>query len=524
MQLIHVFHVFLSLILIALFPSCGFTPAQSEKEAEKSEIKSTATGSYGAFSPKAFVEATTPWTVYRAVGPHSKSGFPCDKMGNGCTREKKYVIESVRSSHRTTSINIGVGTPIGEIVRDHRGTHKEIKIKALNNLIIARIDGTRASSRMGFDAAEADTLTRTNGLHGGSSYLGHVESKSAAWAVTSPFSYYYPEGNKSVFGMTVVEKFSPMNVVQNFFKNTPMQERMRAGTYWCESDSWMLNPNSLTSLFHNDNFDMNQCEGTKLLSSDTSHALTEKVASFFLNRQDSVVTLHQQGTSYEVKAQTEWFCPFDCDGSNYAIHFNAANPTIKIDSDRWNWASSSKFKIKIVRLDWDNDGFIGEEEDLRTIANRPEIYQDIVAIVVSEVNDFHGDGYRNGQWTQHSYIIFPPLTGNESYLPAKYKKDTLWMNAFQIKLFDSVLAMMPDQTQSSPELADIEEKLDELRVFKAMEMYPQYGTKVISTNLLFDILSEVDATTAVTWKSPGKNNASEGKIAWILSLLGPAQK
>ena len=145
------------------------------------------TGSYGDFSPKAFVEAAKPWTVYRMSGKYSKNGFPCDSMGTACSTDKDYTITPLRAQVRRSSIDVGVGMPIGTVVRHESGSIRSIEIKNVNGLVLARLDGNRTSSRLGGDASASTTASRSSGdLYGSNVDLGHIESKDAAWAKLNP--------------------------------------------------------------------------------------------------------------------------------------------------------------------------------------------------------------------------------------------------------------------------------------------------------------------------------------------------
>ncbi len=488
-------------------------------------LADTGTGSFGAFSPKAFVESSQHWNVYRLSGKHSKSGFPCTGQGTRCSRTKDYTIErDLRSQLRTTSINMGIGTPEGQVHRESLGTKRTVEIKGLNNLVYSRLDEVRGSSRLGFDGSQVSTAMKTLGLYGGEVMLGHIEGKGAAWATLQPSSFYYSSGNSSEytpqFGLTVVEKLMPIGLIQNYFANTPMRERMRDGTYWCQSDAWRLTHSLVEGAFKGDEFDMSGCQGSLVLGSTTKNSLVERSAGFFLNRQDSHVSLATTAgqQDFDIKVTTNWFCPFDCDGSTYELLVNG-RPKIQIDSDRWNWLSSTGFKIKVVRIDWQNDGFQDFDKDLNALANNPRAYHDIVAVIVSEVADSHGEGYSNGSWTQHTYIMFPPLNNREEIYPEVAKSSHDLKIAFDMKLLDSVLAAMPDQVQASPELSDAEEKLDEMRLFHKLLIDPSKGLAPIDADLVFDIYSPMDATTAATWQRPQSSQVSPGKVEWLLKVL-----
>jgi len=88
--------------------------------------------------------------------------------------------------------------------------------------------------------------------------------------------------------------------------------------------------------------------------------------------------------------------------------------------------------------------------------------------------------------------------------------------AYQLKVLDSIFAMMPDQMQTSPELADAEEKLDELMAFWRFRLTGDIRS--ITPDLAFDINSEIDSTTASSWSRSGLR-AVKGKVDWMLDSL-----
>lgn len=477
------------------------------------------TGSYGDFDPKPFLEASTPWTVYRFEGPYNKSGYPCDNMGNSCRTSKEHTIASLRSQRRTTGINVGIPTMLGKVLRNYNGTQSSVELRGLNNVTYSRLDQSKASSRMGADGSEVTTATKTfsEGLHGISTnkQVGHVEGKGAAWARTLPHSFYYTKNEKSHFGLTFLERMTMGNMVKNFFKSTPGAQNIREGSFWCKSDNWRLSNGFLEKLIKNDEFDMSQCDGTKLLTSKTETGFGDFVESFFLNRQDSNVTLHTLNNyQYHVESKKEWFCPFDCDGTNYSLHFNGqVIPKVRIDSDKWNYLSRNKVKVKVVRVDWDDDGFYGEGRELKDLVSNPAFMKDIVAIIITEMADTAGKGIHNGNWTQKSFISFPPKINGRVYGGSAAKHKT-----YAIKLVDGILAMMPDQTKSSPELRDIEEKIDELRLYRRID---KHGiSRSITSDIMFDIYKSSDPTTTVTWKKPTSSKTKKGKIEWTLKAIG----
>lgn len=494
------------------------------------------TGSFGQFSPKAFVEAPNPWKVYRFSGPHSKMNFPCDSMGNACTREKNYGVFDVVAQKRKSSIDVGVGTPMGDISRRKSGTETKIEIKLPNNLAVARIDGTSASSRLGFDAASSLTMSINEGLYGGNFTLGHVEGKDAAWARINPHSFYFHQNDQSYLGLTIVEKQMLLGQVRNFLNKTPMTQNLREGTYWCLSDEWKVSRSTIEKIFSNDEFDIDKCKGQALLSSNTKHFLTEKVGSiegisstaqhYFLNRADSIVKVQEPNLSYHISTNTEWFCPFDCDGSQYSISMNSVQtkPVVKISSDKWNFQSSSKFKLKVVRFNKKGVDVTSHLSSLtlKQLAEEARNYQDVVAVLISEITDSQGNGFSNGQWTQHTYVMLPPTFNNDN-IPENFKNIEDGRVIYNLKLLDGILAMMPDQIQYSPELFDVEEKLDELILFLALKQGLAKNKpikEIITAHRLFDIYMPTDPTSAINWKNGGDGPGQDaGKINWILNQL-----
>ena len=91
-----------------------------------------------------------------------------------------------------------------------------------------------------------------------------------------------------------------------------------------------------------------------------------------------------------------------------------------------------------------------------------------------------------------------------------------------MKLLDGIFAAMPDQTQSSPELFDAEEKLDELLMFTELgrQKNQSKGINAITPDMVFDIYSEVDATTSASWHHPILNKRKRGKIEWLFKHIG----
>lgn len=500
------------------------------------------TGSWGDFTPRAFLQADKRWPVFRAVGEVSKGGFPCDFRGGSCFVRKNYRFETVTPQQQQRVAEIGVGWPIFDVERSSTGTLRTIQILNLNNRAIARMDKISSSGRLGVEGGFTISAQRINPTMGNGEPVGQVEGRDTAWSSAHPSSYYYILPKGPVFGMTTVSDMMWGGLVQNFFSNNPGARGLLNGTFWCHSDQWKLSEGILESLILNETFDMNSCKGSKIMSSETEKSVSELAANFFFNRVDSRVTLHKRNNyQYEVKTNREWICPFDCDGSVYQVNLPGHESAIAITSDRRTWTSSTKFKIKIVLADWDKDGhglaisngdLFGSNIDLRDIVNNPGIYKDIVAVIVSEIKDNHGmDSQGNGVYTQHTYIAFPPTVYGG--VPEKYSKglskyytegesldefEHSVQLAYQMKILDSILAMMPDQVQTSPELADAEEKLDELMAFWRYKI-TSGNYKSISPDLVFDILSESDSTTATSWQGPHKRKPITGKIEWILKKL-----
>jgi hypothetical protein len=501
------------LALTGLFSGCGDTGADLGDDG-RAQLDVGETGSLGAFSPKAFLEAETPWRVIRIQGPHRLS---CTTAGGAayperCTRDKEYTFFDVRPQQRQSSIHTGVGTPLFKVVRKTSPVLREVEITYNSNVVPARLDGTSISSRLQFDSAQTITATRTgDGLYDRSHTVGHVEGKKGnEWVRLAPFSYYYHGGDDTSFGVSSVEQMYPASI-------------FREGTYLCRSDAWRLTENFLQRLVAADTFDMEQCEDGKLLASRTQIDLSGLVGSLILGRQDSQVNLYDGGApaSYLVRSRREWACLFDCDGTTYSIHTagESGPAALHIESNRWNIQSNSQFKIKVVRADWNGDGqFSGLGADLRDVAGQQEIYREIVAVVVSEAVDGRGDGL-DAQWTQNTYVMFPPVAGREEIFEEAFRASSDTELLYDLKLLDAALALMPDQTPNSPELADVEEKADELRLVQALTVNRQLPDPV-HADLLFDVYSEYDATTAASWQHPGDDAPRPGKIRWLLDKLG----
>lgn len=477
------------------------------------QVPDSGFGSYGQFDPKHFIENETPWIVFRAVGKVNKSGYPCDGQGGTCMREKDYVLTSVRSQVRRTGINVGVPTTLAQIFRRQGGTATRIELKEPSGIVLLRADGTRSASRLGFDAAASHTLARINGLYS-SADIATVETKDAAWARLNPISAYEMAEGQAKFKVTAVKKTLAFGLFRNFVRNTPMQEQIKDGTIWCDSNSWRLTQTSVEGLFKNDEIDMNACEGRPLMESRTKiDSLGRVFQNYFLSRQDSTVTLSRSGSQYQVEAKTDWFCPFDCDGSVYRMAQSGSQRSVMIASDRFNFLSSTGLKIKVVMVDWDGDGFNLDPHnvDLKGLAQNPSLQRDVVAVIATEVTDANAVTYNNGQWTERTLIMFPPRSAN----PAHNADRRDQAMKYNIRLLDSLLAMMPDQVQMSPELKDAEEKLDELRVI--LRLQGANGSRSIeqlSADLALDIFTDIDVTT-----TPGLNG-NKGKVQWAMSELG----
>ena len=58
---------------------------------------------------------------------------------------------------------------------------------------------------------------------------------------------------------------SKVGAFKNMLANSPGRERVRVGTYWCQSDDWQLNEHSLSKYFYGDKFNMDQCQGDQTL-------------------------------------------------------------------------------------------------------------------------------------------------------------------------------------------------------------------------------------------------------------------
>lgn len=499
----------------------------------------TATGSYGGFAPSAFLkQAVKPWNVIRVSGKYKKSKT-CGLTAVDCVSEKEYSFFKPRSIVTDKCIDPGRGGTLMDVQRKSNGVSNNVTITAPNGLNWLLIDGIGTTSRYGAEGTETNTMTRTMGeLYGGgpeNDELGHVEGKFATNATVLPSSFYYNIGGQPVFGTTVVSKVSPLGIYQKQKARSPHLPRLRTGTYWCFSDEFK-EATGIMSLVQNEEFDLAACNryGNMVLSSEAVGGVQNAIANFALNRMDSVVTLHERNFQYRIESHTDWLCPFDCDGSSYYIKLPGQDtPKISITSNVWNWLSSTRFKVKVIRVDWDNDGFQYDDidTDLRTLADNPEAYRDIVAISVVQhypLSDSVGDT----TWHQDSFIIFPPVVrgGNipSAYEGSKYanayKKLSPHMGRmiYNMKLLDGILAMMPGQVSTSPELADLEEKLDELRLLVSVKLkYKGSGTedKALGADLAFDVYSPVDGTTAISWGRPGSSKIKRGKIEWVLGQL-----
>ncbi len=524
----------------------------------------TDTGSFGPFAPRHLLDKEDPWQVFRFVGTTTKSNFPCDSNGGSCAVTKDYTAQFVVPDEQDRVMTAGRHSDLYKVERRYNGTFRFVDIKSMSNPSFAVISDQINTSRLGFDGAEVSTVQRRPSLTKlfgeDMSSIGHVESKAAAYSNRNPHSFYYhvDDGGRpswgdtdkeSQFGLTVVEDLMLAGQVSNWFKSRPQQENLRSATTWCHSDNWRLNNDFVATFLKADYFDMEGCQDEKLITSRTSRSVSELAANFFFNRVDSDVTLHfLDDFTYRATANREFVCPFDCDGTSYGVEIDGRKK-ILITTDRRTFTSSTKFKIKIVMIDWDNDGFqlesgekIGPHSnlDLRRIKNDPVARKDIVAVIVSEIKDTQSFNVSsgNGTYTQKTVIAFPPRP-REGYIPpdeearlSKYTNDSANRELlYSFKLLDAVFAMLPDQVQTSPELADAEEKLDEARLWLYLKMekaratlIDTYGNdgdaRIISTDLLFDIKSEVDATTAPSWGNPERRGRLKtGKIEWLLDQM-----
>lgn len=499
-------------------------------------LPETGTGSYGDFAPSIFLE--NQWKVFQAVGPSSRTGFPCDSTGNVCRRSRKYRLQTLTQQQRRgtdgagrVGIQVGNSRAMGEVEREDSGSYNKVFVKALNDANLARIDGTGASARLGFDGAFTETLTRFFGFgaYQQPETLMTIDSKGAAWTRLNPLSFYFvnpDNANESAFGFTLVDKQMLLGQLQNYWNRTPRVERMREGTFWCQSDRWRLARSTFEGVFKNDEFDEAACSQNMMFKSQTRNTLLNSAQGFFLNRQDSELYDPATRITYVVEANPQWICLFDCDGTYYNIKLGG-RVKVKISSDRWNWFSKTRFKIKVVMIDWDNDGFEFDNRsvDLFKLTDNPYVMKDIVAVIVSEIKDVRGD-FSSAFWTQNTHIMFPPAIGGG---PMARETDHKKIALYQIKLLDGILAMMPDQVQMSPELNDAEEKLDEISYFlrreELVEQMRQNRARGVNDELIVnekyfeDIYSRVDATTAVTWKRPYDERIHEGKIPWTLNQL-----
>ena len=521
-NLTHTSKLALTALIGALCFSCGMEDEGLDLENIEGQAEHSffdpATGSFGGFSAKAFLEAEIPWKIIRVAGPHKVA---CEQRGGNperCTRDKDYTFFTMRQAHRTSSINDGVPVPMFHVKRHNSPVLRTVEMSRNANRLRQelRMDGNSVSSRLRFDNAQAITMTRLpKSDYEQAVPMGHIEGKKGnKWVRLSPFSYYYWNGEETNFGLTTVEK----QWVGSLF---------REGTYICASDQWSDN-DGFMSLLAKDQFEMDQCKDNLLLSSETVLDLPGAAQSIILKRQDSTVNFVDtkgRQRSYHVEAKREWLCPFDCDGSKYSVHPSGKESpaAVHVDTDQWNFQSNSNFKIKIVRADWDGDGqFAGMGADLRDIANDPENYQEIVAVIVSEMASARGDGY-NAEWVQKTTIIFPPIEGalRTSIFEKRYNKDDNGRLMYNLKLLDAALALMPDQTANSPELADAEEKADELRLYTTLIANKGNVADDYYIDFMYDIYSPYDPTTAVSWAGPeGGQSAHRNKIEWILDKLG----
>jgi hypothetical protein len=118
------------------------------------------TGGFGEFTPRAFLQASKTWTVFRAVGRVSKGGFPCDFTGGSCFYDKDYRFEEVFPQQQKRLAEIGTGWPLFTVNRKSSGTLRTIEMKNLANRTLLRMDKISSTGRLGVEGAFTTSAQR----------------------------------------------------------------------------------------------------------------------------------------------------------------------------------------------------------------------------------------------------------------------------------------------------------------------------------------------------------------------------
>lgn len=343
--------------------------------------------------------------------------------------------------------------------------------------------------------------------------------------INQPESLYQRVDGKDQFLTTVIERV---------LVGTNGEENIRLATLWCDSDEYKLNKNTFVKFFQGDRFNMNQCGGDKSpILSDTNTSIGGFLKQAFTNRSSSTITLKNPSDrkqALQYASDSDVSVLFN-NGTEYKVAVNGSNQ-MYINSEVYQSMSNSTRsfdgsvevnypKVKMVTVNWNHqkkfEG-IKEESWLDTSKNNSataliafektgEIYTQLDGKTCS-----YGDGWASmtvhdssGQsvvgdearakickpskrYDVNMYILFPP-TINGKQLTEEEK----------VALLDQALASMPDQTQSSPELAASEEYLDEIRAFEKFEATKDPSS--IDFPLMVDIGTEEDhiTTQAKAW-------------------------
>lgn len=439
---------------------------------------------------------------------------------------------------------IGVNQTLGEFESEDNGSQEQTTLKTPSGVSIFRIDEIEAKSKLGFDEAQTQTFSVFD-KRGNLVELGHIEESDARNSINQPESLYKRVGGRDEFVTTVVERLRV---------GDEGQESMRFSTQWCNSDKYKVSKDFVKVLY-NDSFDWSDCpKNQRPFISDTKNGIGASLKQFAFERSSSNVSIHNPETKeHELKylsdSDVDKMC-IDCRGTEYMIKMGEDTP-IHVNGEQYESLANGDYsptyypdvrwsvpKAKLLTLNFKGKkDFKGHQDwtdnDLSNIS-----MESAVALVVREVvgkiytnlsgkqcaykkssgwSGVLGDpfvftdskirkmynGNASGVFTSNKtlrrdfaltcrpaytytinhYVLFPPTINGKSL--SNYEK---------LVLSDQILATMPDQAQSSPELALSEKSIDMLRAFE--RYHHTKNPESIDFDLAVDIATEEDHSSA----------------------------
>lgn len=499
---------------------------------------------YGVWKPDPYIEAG--WTAYTIVSQETHGirwvGYeksPCsdddgcpELLPDQCPDGDCKFTKNVRYYIRHKGERSALPRPLGTGYFYDNGPDEEGTITHNSGAHVARYFETEVQSRARFDETQTQTFTSFD--KSGADYdLGHIEEMDAPRTYTQPesvFRYVDGDPDKPEFLTTVVERIG--------WNDDLGKESFRMSTTWCPVDVFKEHGNSLVKKAQSRTFQFKSCTKKNMpIISNVDNGPFASASQGITGRADSDVTVkpieQSNGVSlqYEVESDKDNFCSSDCDGTDYMVwtKYNRKNFRVGyINSDRFSsmenesidgYENFPKGKLITVNPDLKKRKYKGISDTDDWIQSGVEGDKGVVALIVYEkhgemltnLDGNHCDRVKDGiyyvyenralegaddiviakncrtakSYTLYTHILFPPrmrLQGRD--LTLDQMKD----------LLDRFLAVMPDQTQTSPELWAAEEFLDHIFALEGTSKCKD--PKVVDFPLLVDIGTEEDHLTA----------------------------